>query len=250
MKKSVLALIVIVIILGAFGYLLYGYENFDEAINPNKKGLIRQYVVIQYPNASFLVLSSIEYVNLTLRGWKPPSGSRAFLINVKSYITGVPEIDLNLTFHARYEKMTIVVGSPEVRKCSSNPSEFYGSCEERTLAVAEVTVVASSLFKRYYYWEALKRGLSNESAKEYAYKETMKRKSIRYLSFLTKAEIGLGKLGNKDNLCIIIMGPAEGATKNEIVIPRPGLIILKGKTDAALRAEAALIENIIEFNLS
>ncbi|CAB49669.1 hypothetical protein [Pyrococcus abyssi] len=248
LNKRVLGIISLLVL--TLGYVGYGYSQFQDIINPQKSGIVRQYVVIQYPNSSFLVLSSIEYVNLTLGGWEPPAGSKAYLINMRSYVTGIPEIDLNMSLQLRYEKFTIIVGSSEVKKCSSNPEEFYGSCEDRALAVSEVTVLVSSLFKRYYYWEAIKRGLNNESAKMYAYKETMNRKSIRYLSFLAKAEIGLGKLGNKENLCIVILGPAEGSEKNEIIIPRRGLIILKGKSDAALRAEAILMEHITGFRLS
>ncbi|ASJ16973.1 hypothetical protein A3L04_07735 [Thermococcus chitonophagus] len=255
MKKSILAVLVLLVIFsGALGYLLYGYAKFDSTINPKKQVPVGKYVVIQLPplkdvGPKFLVLTLPEYVNLTVKGWKPPAGSKGYLISIKGYITGVPEVDLNMTMLAKYDKFTIVVGSPEVRVCSSDPNLFTGSCEERTLAVSEITVVTSMLFKRYYYWEALKKGLDNESAKKYAFEQTMKRKSIRYLSFLTKAEIGLGMVGNKDNLCVVLMGPAEGADSNEILIIRPGLIILKGKTDAALRAEVVLIERLLNITM-
>jgi len=249
-KSSIYAIIILVILIASFGYLAYGYENFSKVVNPKKNTFVKQYIVIQYPNASFLVLSGVEYVNLTIRGWKPPEGSKAYLINLRSYVTGIPEVDLNITFKSKYDKFTIIVGSPEVRKCSSRPQEFYGNCEDRTLAVTEITVMTSYLFKRYYYWKAIKEGMSESSAREYAYKETMKRKTVKYLSFLAKVQLGLGKLGNRKHLCVLILGPAEGAEKSEIIIPRPGLVIIKGKSDGALRAEAVLIEHILGLELS
>ncbi|WP_068324001.1 hypothetical protein [Pyrococcus kukulkanii] len=256
MKRSILAVLLFIIVFGGVvSYYIYGYSKFNDVINPNRKIFASKYVVIQYPplkdvGPKFLVLSPVEYVNLTVKGWEPPKGSKGYLIEIKGYITGIPEVDLNLTMLPKYNEFTIVVGSPEVRVCSSDPESFLGSCEDRTLAVSEISIITSMLFKRYYYWDALKKGLDNESAKQYAYEETMKRKNIRYLSFLTKAKIGLEKLGNKENLCIVLMGPAEGATSNEILILRPGLIVLKGKTDGALRAEAVLIEKLLNITIS
>ncbi|AFK22925.1 hypothetical protein [Pyrococcus sp. ST04] len=250
MRKKVFLFVIIAIIIGGLFYPIYGYLKFDDEINPQKKTIEHSYVVIRYPDSRYLVLRDIEYVNLTAHGWSPPRGSRAYLIKIRGYITGIPEIDLAQVFLSKYDEFTIVVGSPEVSACSKNPSSFYGDCESRALAVSEITVVTSMLFKRYYYWEAIKKGLSNESAKEYAYKETMERKNIRYLSFLTKALIGLGKIGNRDHLCVVILGPAEGASSNQIIIPRPGLIILEGKRDEVLRAEAILIEKLLNVTIS
>jgi len=246
-RRTLLALLIAVLILVPAGYISYGYSQYSKVVSVPENASTATYVVINLPNGSFLSMTPREYANLTLHGFKPPAGSRGYLINVTGTLTGIPPVDVNLTMLAPYKRFTIVIGSPSVKVCSSNPAEFIGSCSERTAAVTEISALTSTLFKRYYYWQAIKQGMNNASAKQYAYEQTMRRYDIRYLSFLTKVDIGLGRLGNKNHLVVVLLGPAEGATKNVILIPRRGTIILEGRSDSTLRAEVALIEHILNF---
>jgi hypothetical protein len=152
-----------------------------------------------------------------------------------------------MTFRAPYERFTVILGDTSVEMCSSDPQAYPGSCPERAAAVSEITALTSTLFKRYYYWEAINKGMDNATAKMYAYEQTVKRFSKGYLTFVTKAEIGLGRIGNKKHLAVIIIGPAEGANANRVIVPRPGLVVLEGRSDSALRAEVALVEKILDF---
>ncbi len=246
-RRILLTLLIAVLIVVPAGYILYGYSQYDQVVSVPQNASTATYIVINLPDGSFLSLTPQEYANLTLHGFKPPAGSKGYLINVTGTLTGIPPVDVNLTMLAPYKRFTIVVGSPSVKVCSSNPDEFVGSCSERTAAVTEISALTSTLFKRYYYWQGIKQGMDNASAKQYAYEQTMKRYDVRYLSFMTKADIGLGRIGNKDHLVVILLGPAEGATKNVIFVPRRGTIVLEGRSDSALRAEAALIEHILQF---
>ncbi|GAB6135689.1 hypothetical protein [Thermococcus prieurii] len=248
MSKKLLAVLLLVVLIAApLGYIVYGYEEYKSVINPSKPTTIHTYVVIKYPNGTYVSLPLPAYNELVSQGYRPPVGTEKYVINVTGYLTGSPEVDVNMTMLAPYDRFTIVIGSPSVKLCSSNPSEFIGSCPLRTAAVSEISALVSSLFKRYYYQKARAMGMDNASAKQYAYEQTMNRYDIRYLSFMTKVSIGLGRIGNEKHLAVVLLGPAEGATKNEILIPRKGLLILEGKTDGALRAEVALIEYIINF---
>ena len=248
MSRRFFVLIVAVLVVAApIAYAFYGYSQFDDALNPSKPGTTHTYLVINLPNGQYLVLTPQEYLNLTASGWKPPVGSKGYLVNDTGYITGFPEVDINMTFRAPYERFTIVLGDTNVKMCSSEPQDYPGSCPERAAAVSEITALTSTLFKRYYYWEAINRGMDNVSAKMYAYEQTMKRFSKGYLTFYTKAEIGLGRVGTKKHLAVVIIGPAEGADANQITVARPGLVVLEGMSDATLRAEVALIEKILDF---
>ena len=181
------------------------------------------------------------------KNWSLPMNSKLYFITIDTGLTGDPESDLNMTFRFKYSRFTIIIGNPEVKSCSSSPKMFQGSCPDRTAAVTEITAMIASIFKDHYYQEALSMGMSIPEAKAYAYEQTTKRYGTSYLSFFTKSQIGLGKLGNREHLVVILIGPAEGAEENKIIIPRQGLVILKGKTDDTLRAEIALIERAIGF---
>ncbi len=246
-RRTLLALLVAVLIVVPAGYLLYGYSHYSDVVSVPKNASTATYIVIKLPDGNFLSMTPKEYANLTLQGFKPPAGSKGYLINVTGTLTGIPVVDVNLTMLAPYKRFTIVVGSPSVKVCSSNPQEFVGSCSERSAAVTEISALTSTLFKRYYYWQGIKQGMDNASAKQYAYEQTMKRYDVRYLSFMTKTDIGLGRLGNRDHLVVILLGPAEGATRNVIFVPRRGTIVLEGRSDSVLRAEVALIEHILNF---
>ncbi|AIU70132.1 hypothetical protein TEU_07195 [Thermococcus eurythermalis] len=246
-RKFLVVLILVVIILTPAGYIMYGYSQYDVSVSPNKSAPEHTYIVIKFPDGGYGVFTLPQYVNLTLHGFKAPEGAKGYAVNVTGYITGIPEVDVNLTLNAPYQRFTIIVGDPSAKKCSSNPEEFTGSCSDRTAAVAEISAFVASMFKRYYYLEALKKGMDEAGARQYAYEETMKRHDTRYLSFMTKVALGLKRIGNKEHLAIVLLGPAEGAKENRIIVPRPGLIILEGKSDGALRAEVVLLEKIMEF---
>ncbi|WP_346765936.1 hypothetical protein [Thermococcus sp. 21S7] len=240
-------IVAVLVIVAPIAYAFYGYTQFNSAINPSKPGATHTYIVIRMPSGEYLAMTPRDYLNLTSMGWEPPAGSKGHLINVTGYVTGFPEVDVNMTFRAPYERFTVVLGDTSVKMCSSEPKNYPGSCPERAATVSEITALTSTLFKRYYYWEAIKNGMDNTSAKMYAYEQTMKRFSKGYLTFVTKAEIGLGRMGTKKHLAVVIIGPAEGADVNQITVARPGLVVLEGKSDAALRAEVALIEKILNF---
>ncbi|AMQ17776.1 hypothetical protein [Thermococcus peptonophilus] len=246
-RRLLLALVLLILIAAPLGYLGYGYSNYEDSIHPSKSSPAKTYLVFKLPDGRYLSLTPKEYVNLTLQGFKLPAGTEGYAINITGYVTGIPEVDINMTLRAPYEKFTIIIGDTNVKLCSSSPEEFVGSCVDRTAAVTEISALTSTLFKRYYYWKGLQEGMDNASAKAYAYEETMKRHDIRYLTFFTKSLIGLGRIGNKKHLAVVLLGPNEGATTNRITVPREGLIVLEGKSDSALRAEVALIEHIIGF---
>lgn len=246
-RRLIAVLLLAVLILAPLGYVVYGYSEYKNVINSSESATIHSYVVIKYQNGTYVSIPASVYNELLALGHQLSIGTEKYVINVTGCITGSPEVDVNMTLLAPYERFTIVVGSPSVKVCSSNPSEFVGSCPIRTATVSEISALVSSLFKRYYYIKGLKAGMDNASAKQYAYEETMKRYDVRYLSFMTKVSIGLGKIGNEKHLAVVLIGPAEGASKNEILIPRKGLIILEGKSDGALRAEVALLEYLIDF---
>lgn len=246
-RKSLAVLLLVILIVAPVGYVVYGYQQYRSVISPEKATTVHAYMVLKYPNGTYFSLPLITYENLVSRGYSVPVGTEKYIINTTGYVTGAPEVDINMTLLAPYERFTIVVGGPEVKVCSSNPSEFVGSCPLRTATVSEISALISSLFKRYYYQKALAMGMDNASAKQYAYEQTVSRYDVRYLSLTTKVSLGLGRIGNDKHLAVVIIGPEAGATKNEIMVPRKGLIILQGKTDGALRAEVALLEYILDF---
>ena len=246
-RRFLAALVLAVLILAPIGYVLYGYSQYSASVNPDKPAPGHTYIVLRFPDGRYGVFTLPQYVNLTMQGFKPPEGTKGYAINVTGYITGIPEIDVNMTMNAPYQRFTIVLGDPGVKVCSSNPEEFTGSCSDRTAAVTEISALTATLFKRYYYFQALQNGMDDASAKQYAYEETMKRHDTRYLSFITKVSLGLGRIGNEEHLAVVLLGPAEGADANRIIVPRPGLIVLEGKSDGALRAEVVLIEKIMQF---
>lgn len=97
---------------------------------------------------------------------------------------------------------------------------------------------------KYYVEDVMKSG-SNETAAYKAAKETAERIDNRYLAFIPKVEIGLGLIGNKKHLLIVLKGPREGARKNRIYCPRPGIIVLEGTTEDTLFVEVLLVKTII-----
>ena len=242
-KKAIALIIALLVVLAPVSYVIYGYSQFSKVLNPGKPKGESSYVVV-YSGGKFYVFTSQHYKSLDIQ---LPPGSKTFNITVKSYITGSPEVDLNLTLRSVYDRFVIVVGSPSVKECKNNPEIYPGSCQFRTAAVTEISALVSSIFSMNYYLKARAMGYDNSSAKEYAYEQTQLRHDVAYLSFWTKFEIGRGALGNEKVLTVLLIGPAEGAKCNCVYAPRKGLLVIEGKTDETLRAEIVLIENIIGF---
>lgn len=246
-KKLAVIFIVLLIIVAPISYFMYAYHEFSNVLNPGPPKASSQYIVIYTPSAQFYVLTEEQYRKLLKEGTRPPTGSRIYNITVDSYITGSPEVDLNLTIRSFYEYFTIVIGDPSVENCKDNPQMYVGDCRYRTLTVSEISGVVSNIFTTNYYIKGLEMGYDNATAKQYAYNQTWLRYRKVYLTFMTKFDIGRGKIGNPDHLVILIIGPAEGAKENRIFAPRRGVLVIEGVTDDTLRAEITLIEKLIGF---
>jgi len=247
--KLIALSILLIIVLSPTAYVLYAYHQFSQVVHPGTPKASEEYVVISPPaSEGFYVLSERGYREMLARGQKPPEGSRIYNVSVDSYITGSPEVDLNLTIRSVYDSFTIILGDPSVKECTQTPELYNGNCQYRTAAVSEVTAMIANVFKTNYYIEGLDKGYNNVTAKEYAYNQTWLRYRKTYLTFMTKLSIGRGKLGNQNDLAVLLIGPAEGATANRVFTPRRGLLVIEGKTDDTLRAEIVLVEKLIGFS--
>jgi len=224
-KKAVAVIVALLVLLAPVAYVVIAYEGFNRVLNPGPPKGVSNYIVIYY-DTHFYVLSPDEYAKLVNDQGLPP-GSKVFRVTLKSYLTGSPEVDLNLTLRSFYDRFTIVIGSPSVQECKTNPSEYLGNCQMRTAVAAEVSALVSSLFSINYYLKAKGMGYDNVSAKRYAYEQTQLRHHIAYLSFWTKLDIGRGALGNGKSLAVLLIGPAEGAKCNCIYAPRKGLLVIE-----------------------
>ena len=244
-KKRVALIVAVLLILTPLAYTVNAYMGFNKVLNPGNPKGVSHYVVI-YSNGQFYVVSPEEYSQLIKEKGLPP-GSQVFNVTLKSYLTGSPEVDLNLTLRSFYDRFTIVIGSPSVQECKTNPSAYPGDCRMRTAVATEVSALVSSLFSINYYLKAKAMGYDNVSAKQYAYEQTQLRHDIAYLSFWTRLDIGRGALGNEKSLAVLLIGPAEGAKCNCVYAPRKGLLVIEGTKDETLRAEAVLIEHLIGF---
>ncbi|NJE42385.1 hypothetical protein [Thermococcus sp. GR6] len=247
-KRFAVVLVVLFIVIAPISYVMYSYHNFNNVISPKPPRASTQYVIIYTPSAQFYALTAEQYQKLIEQGTAPPAGSKIFNITVDSYITGSPEVDLNMTIRGFYEYFTIVIGDPSVENCKDNPQLYLGDCKYRTLTVSEISGVVSNIFTTNYYIKGLEMGYDNVTAKQYAFNQTWLRYRKTYLNFWTKIDIGRGKIGNPDHLVVLLIGPAEGATENRIFTPRKGVLVIEGVTDETLRAEVVFIENLIGFS--
>jgi hypothetical protein len=245
-KRALAIIVVTLLVLAPLGYVAYAYSNFNHVLNPGNPKGISHYVVIYY-NGQFYVVTPQEFTTELAGGKKLPPGARTFNVTLMSYITGSPEVDLNLTLRSLYDGFTIVVGSPSVQECKSDPQAYPGDCRMRTAVATEISALTSALFSANYYIKAREKGYDNASAKQYAYEQTQRRHGIAYLSFMTKLSIGRGAIGNEKRLAVLLIGPAEGADCNCVFAPRKGLLVIEGTSDETLRAEVVLIENLIGF---
>jgi len=239
--------VIVLIAVSPIGYVLYSYHGFNALLNPGTPKASAGYVVVYTPSGQFYTLSSEESRKLLGSG-ELPSGSKLFNVSVESYLTGSPGVDLNLTLRSLYGHFTVVMGDPSVTNCKSSPVLYAGNCRYRVATVSEVAAMVSSIFTTNYYLKGLQMGYDNATAKQYAFNQTWLRYRKAYLTFWTKLEIGSGRIGHKDQLAIILVGPAENAAENRIFAPRRGVLVIEGKTDEALRAEVVLIENLIGFS--
>lgn len=248
-RKLIALSVILVVLLSPTAYILYSYHQFSQVIHPGTPKASERYIVISPPTTTGIyVFSEGQYRAMLARGQKPPKGSEIYNVSVDSYITGSPEVDLNLTIRSVYDSFTIVLGNPSVKECTQNPALYMGNCQYRTAAVSEVTAMIANIFKTNYYIEGLQKGYNNVTAKQYAYNQTWLRFRKVYLTFMTKLSIGRGKLGNQNNLAVLLIGPAEGATENRVFTPRRGLLVIEGKSDGALYAEIVLVERLIDFS--
>ncbi|ALM74414.1 hypothetical protein [Thermococcus barophilus] len=216
MNKRLLALVLtIILIVVPLAVAFYGYNNYTKVIEPQRKPLAVKPVAV-------------------------PFEGRTYPILLESYITGDPLVDINMTLRSPYERATIILGDPSFKDCKGSEA-----CIWRVRTVSELGATIGAVFGVKYYVEDIMKSDSNKTAAYKAAKETTERIDNRYLAFIPKAEIGLGLIGNKKHLLVILKGPREGAEKNRIYCPKPGILVIEGTTEDTLFVEVLLIKTII-----
>ena len=245
-KRTFFAVILVVVLVITPAVVYYGYSNFSNVIEPQKKPLsVEQFVVVKVPTTPprYFTLTAKEYFNLTLHGVKFPNGTLYYVINVESYLTGDPLVDVNLTLrNPKYNSATIIVGDVSFRNCKGKEDK---TCILRIRTAMELGAVVGAVFGvKYYLWEVLKNE-DNQSAAYKAAEETAKRVDSGYLAFFPKVKIGLGLIGNEEHLLIILRGPKEGGEKNRIYCPKEGVLVLEANNEYTLFAEVLVLKNII-----
>jgi len=193
----------------------YGYTNYTKAIEPQKKPLAVKPVAV-------------------------PFNGRNYPILLESYLTGDPLVDINMTLRSPYDRATIILGDPSFKDCKGSEA-----CVWRVRTVSELGATIGAVFGVKYYVEDVIKSGGNETAAYKAAKETAERIDNRYLAFIPKVEIGLGLIGNKKHLLVVLKGPREGAEKNRIYCPKPGVVVLEGTTEDTLFVEVLLLKTII-----
>ncbi|WP_324735633.1 hypothetical protein VFC49_00020 [Thermococcus sp. SY098] len=216
MNKRLLALVLtIVLIVVPLAVAFYGYNNYTKVIEPQRKPLAVKPVAV-------------------------PFEGRTYPILLESYITGDPLVDINMTLRSPYERATIILGDPSFKDCKGSEA-----CVWRVRTVSELGATIGAVFGVKYYVEDIMKSGSNKTAAYKAAKETTERIDNRYLAFIPKVEIGLGLIGNKKHLLVILKGPREGAEKNRIYCPKPGILVIEGTTEDTLFVEVLLVKTII-----
>jgi len=213
-KKALIIVIMGILILAPVGVLSYGYANYSSQIYPAKNPLAVKKVIIPY-------------------------NQKEYPISLQSYLTGDPAVDLNITLRSIYERATIIIGDPSFKDCKGE------ACVWRTRTASELGATIGALMGRKYYYEALMKGEDNSTAAAIASKEARARVDVKYLAFFPKAMIGIGRIGNKKHLLVMLVGPKEGATVNRIYAPKPGVLILEATDEETLFAEVLLVKTII-----
>jgi len=215
LNKRLLALVIVILIVAPMALAFYGYTNYTKAIEPQKKPLAVKPVAV-------------------------PFNGRNYPILLESYLTGDPLVDINMTLRSPYDRATIILGDPSFKDCKGSEA-----CVWRVRTVSELGATIGAVFGVKYYVEDVIKSGGNETAAYKAAKETAERIDNRYLAFIPKVEIGLGLIGNKKHLLVVLKGPREGAEKNRIYCPKPGVVVLEGTTEDTLFVEVLLLKTII-----
>ncbi len=214
-KRTFYALLVIILlVVASLSVVVYAYSNFSNVVNPGKKPL-------------------------TVKPVGAPYEGKLYRIDFESYLTGDPFIDLNMTLRTTYDKITIIVGNPDFKGCSGM------ECALRKRTAMELGLMIGALYGVKPYIENIQKGANNTSALYRAAYEAMKNVKSDYLGMMQKINIGLGRIGNRKHLVIILIGPAEGATENRVFCPRQGVLVIEGTSEEALFVEVLTIKRLI-----
>ncbi|EHR78094.1 hypothetical protein OCC_04530 [Thermococcus litoralis DSM 5473] len=219
MNKKILAVLLsIVLIAASLGVVFYGYLNWEKAITPKGDPLDKVLVKVPYSGRQYKVL-------------------------LESYISGDPFLELNLTLRSNvYDDLTIVVGDPIFRNC--DVSQYGQMCVLRSKTASELSVTVSPIFTAARYWYYIHNGYNETEALARAQADKDKIHTTT-LAFAQKAKLGLGLMGNKKHLVIILKGPVEGAKTNRIYVPREGVLIIEATSEQTLFIEVLALKTII-----
>lgn len=212
-RKGIALILIGVLVVAFFGTLIYGYTRFDSVVRAGEP----------------LAVKAIEV----------PYSNQRYTILLGSFITGDPAVDLNLTLRSIYDEATLIVGDPSFKGCSGE------ACVWRTRTSAELGATIGALMGRKYYYQAIVEGKDNATAKQMAMEEARARVHTEYLSFMNKAMLGLGRIGNPKHLTVILIGPREGARSNRIYTPRQGVLVLEAMDEKTLFVEVLVVKTII-----
>ncbi|USS40596.1 hypothetical protein NF865_09925 [Thermococcus aggregans] len=217
-KKLAAMFLLIVVVLAPLGVLAYGYANFSDKVYPDKEPLKRVLVKVPY--------NGVEY-----------------RIALESYNTGDPFLDLNLTLRGTvYESMTLIVGDPMFRECDAKA--LGDVCIWRTRTVTEIAAVLSPVFTANRYWYYKEKGYDENESMARAQAD-VERIHTTSLGFIQKVKIGLGLMGDKKHLLVLLKGPAEGGKVDRIYSPKEGIMVLEATSERTLFAEVLLLKTII-----
>lgn len=217
-KKLVAVLLLVILVLAPLGVLTYGYLHFSSNVYPDKEPLKKVLVKVPYRGVDYKIL-------------------------LESYNTGDPLLDLNLTLRGNvYESMTLIVGDPMFRNCDART--LGDVCVWRTRTVTEIAAVLSPVFTANRYWYYIGKGYDENESMARAQADVEKIHTAS-LGFIQKVKIGLGIVGNKKHLLVLLKGPAEGGKIDRIYSPKEGVVVLEATSEQTLFAEVLLLKTII-----
>lgn len=217
-KKLVAVLLLLILVLAPLGVLTYGYLHFSSNVYPDKEPLRKVLVKVPYNGVDHKIL-------------------------LESYNTGDPLLDLNLTLRGTvYEGMTIIVGDPMFRNCDAKA--LGDVCVWRTRTATEISAVLSPVFTANRYWYYKGKGYDENESMARAQADVEKI-HVTSLGFIQRVEIGLGLIGNKKHLLVMLRGPAEGGKIDRIYSPKEGIVVLEATNEQTLFAEVLLLKAII-----
>lgn len=217
-KKLVAVLLLVILVLAPLGVLTYGYLHFSSNVYPDKEPLKKVLVKVPYRGVDYKIL-------------------------LESYNTGDPLLDLNLTLRGNvYESMTLIVGDPMFRNCDAKA--LGDVCVWRTRTVTEIAAVLSPVFTANRYWYYIGKGYDENESMARAQADVEKIHTAS-LGFIQKVKIGLGVVGSKKHLLVMLRGPAEGGKIDRIYSPKEGVVVLEATSEQTLFAEVLLLKTII-----